>query len=338
MKKWSSLLLTGALLFSSGALADIPVDAAPNDWVIIDDMNEEEQNNDQQDWLDVVPLVNWNYEKNDSAKTITLTEYVGQGTEVIIPTAEDLGYEDYQVSISKEVLHAIAKGKTRLRTSDNGDKIIVSTEDLSHCFYEEDDDYELEIVDLTNLDVSHVTNLQGMFRNCTNLTSLDVSNWDTSNVTNAASMFKMCNDLTNLDVSNWDTSSMINMEWMFLGCYNLANLDVSQWDTSHVTNMYGVFDACTSLANLDVSNWDTSNVTNMATMFEGCTNLTNLDVSNWDTSNVTNMATMFKNCDSLTYVPIQNWNMENVDQKDKITMFEGCNSLINKIADFIKAS
>ncbi|EME3574950.1 MULTISPECIES: BspA family leucine-rich repeat surface protein [Enterococcus] len=76
--------------------------------------------------------------------------------------------------------------------------------------------------------------------------------------------------------------------------------------------MYGVFDACTSLANLDVSNWDTSNVTNMATMF--------------------------KNCDSLTYVPIQNWNMENVDQKDKITMFEGCNSLINKIADFIKAS
>ena len=42
MKKWSSLLLTGALLLSSGALADIPVDAAPNDWVIIDNVDEEE--------------------------------------------------------------------------------------------------------------------------------------------------------------------------------------------------------------------------------------------------------------------------------------------------------
>ncbi|EMF0419024.1 hypothetical protein I6R63_002533 [Enterococcus faecium] len=38
-------IVNRSFVVSSGALADIPVDAAPNDWVIIDDVDEEDQNN-----------------------------------------------------------------------------------------------------------------------------------------------------------------------------------------------------------------------------------------------------------------------------------------------------
>ena len=42
----------------------------------------------------------------------------------------------------------------------------------------------LQILDVSNWDVSNVTDMQNMFRGCYSLTDLDRSKWDTSNVTN----------------------------------------------------------------------------------------------------------------------------------------------------------
>ena len=46
-------------------------------------------------------------------------------------------------------------------------------------------------MDVSSWDVSNVTNMEGMFRDCSNLTSLDLASWDTSNVTNMSNMFEM---------------------------------------------------------------------------------------------------------------------------------------------------
>lgn len=61
---------------------------------------------------------------------------------------------------------------------------------------------------------------------------LDVSNLDTSKITDMGGMFCDFNFLKTLDTSNWDTSNVNNMRGMFYDCYSLTNLDVSKWPRS----------------------------------------------------------------------------------------------------------
>ena len=210
-------------------------------------------------------------------------------------------------------------------------------------------------IDLSALDTSEVTNMQGMFAGCSSLTNLDVSNFDTSKVTNMSGMFYECSSLTSLDVSTFDTSNVTNMQemfacednhqmdieeinvsnfdtskvtnvsGMFAGCSQLTSLNVSNFDTSKVTNMSGMFYDCNVLTSLDLSNFNTSKVTNMSTMFAGCSKLINLDVSKFDTSQVTDMAGMFSSCSSLTNLDVSTFDTSNVT--DMGSMFIGCEGL-----------
>ena len=91
---------------------------------------------------------------------------------------------------------------------------------------------------LKYLNTTKVTDMHGMFYNCSNLMSLDLSGWDTSNVTNMCTLFFCCSSLTSVDVSGWDTSNVTGMTSMFIRCTSLTSLDVSGWDTSNVTDMH----------------------------------------------------------------------------------------------------
>ena len=75
--------------------------------------------------------------------------------------------------------------------------------------------------------MNNVTDMNGMFRDCQNLTSLDLSSFDTNNVTDMNSMFYYCSGLTSLDLSSFDTSNVIDMSYMFSGCNRLTSLDLS---------------------------------------------------------------------------------------------------------------
>ena len=146
---------------------------------------------------------------------------------------------------------------------------------------------------------SNVTNMKGMFYQCSGLTSLDVGSFDTSNVIYMWHMFYNCSGLKSLDVSRFDTSKVTDMNYMFGNCSGLTSLDVSNFDTSKVTDMGTMFTYCSNLTSLDVSNFDTSKVTNMGSMFYGCSNITSLDLSGWDMRSVTTSNDMFYNCDAL---------------------------------------
>lgn len=70
----------------------------------------------------------------------------------------------------------------------------------------------------------------------------DISNWDVSNVTNMDSMFKFCSKF-NCDINKWDVSNVDNMYNMFYGCENF-NQDISRWDASNVRLNGHMFDNC----------------------------------------------------------------------------------------------
>jgi surface protein len=89
-----------------------------------------------------------------------------------------------------------------------------------------------------------------MFYGCSQLQNLDVSNWDVSGVTNTYAMFHTCPQLKNLDTRNWDVSRVTEMAQMFYTCSQLQNLDVSNWDVSGVTRTSAMFLYCSQLQSL----------------------------------------------------------------------------------------
>ena len=146
--------------------------------------------------------------------------------------------------------------------------------------------------------------LNSIFYGLKNATSIDLQGFDTSNVTNMAGMFQNCSSLTKIDVSGLQTSKVTNMSYMFYGCSGLTNLDLSSFDTSAVTTMTSMFNGCSSLTSLDLSSFDTSNVTAMNAMLANCSKLVSLDISSFNTSKVTTMMNMFNGCSKLQSVKL----------------------------------
>ena len=152
---------------------------------------------------------------------------------------------------------------------------------------------KIEKLDCRGMNVSGLTDINQVFKNCTELTELDIRGWDTSECrflydykpsSQSRGLFSNCSKLRVIyGLSGLDTRKFENISHMFSGCSALTSLDVSKWDTSNVTSMGGMFSGCSALTSLDVSKWDTSNVTSMGGMFESINSMQSLDISNFDT-------------------------------------------------------
>ena len=196
----------------------------------------------------------------------------------------------------------------------------------SLLYYGVDDGFSnLETIDLTSFNTSHMISMEAMFRYCLHLKSLDLSNFDTSGVSNMSYMFKRCSELKSLDLSNFDTSKVTDMSEMFSYCEDLEILNTLNFNTSNVTNMRDMFVALRKLNSLDLSNFNTSNVTDMSYMFSG-SDFVSIDLSSFDTSNVTKMYSMFAWCNGVTSLDLSNFNTSKV--RSMSSMFEDCDSLV----------
>ena len=186
--------------------------------------------------------------------------------------------------------------------------------------------WDLTSLDLSNFNPEKVTNMRHMFYNCSDLTSLNLSNFNTEKVMYMSNMFYNCNKLTSLDLSNFNTAKVTDMNYMFYGCSSLTSLDLTSFNTAEVTNMSNMFRLCYALTSLDLSNFNTAKVTDMAYMFKTCKALTSLDLTSFNTAKVENMTEMFYNSNALTTIYASDKFVT-----DKVTnsgsMFYGCTEL-----------
>lgn len=184
---------------------------------------------------------------------------------------------------------------------------------------------KLETVDLSDLDTSGVTTMEAMFSGCNKLKAVDMTGLDTSSVTDMSDLFQSCTSLTKVDLKGIDTSSVTIMAYMFDGCSALTELDLTDLNTGSLTNMISMFSSCTSLSKLDMTGMDTSKVTTMCYMFSGCSSLTDIPVIGLDTGSVTDISGMFSDCTSLTKADLAGFDTSGVYQMSRV--FENCTSL-----------
>lgn len=130
-------------------------------------------------------------------------------------------------------------------------------------------------LDLSDLDVSNVNTMNGLFENHDRLYSVDVSGWDVSNVKEMYSMFYGCNNLINIiGIEDWDVSNCDDFCEMFANCKELEKIDLSSWDVSNGSTFERMFYCCDKLTDIgNISNWNISYGATMKRMFRGSVNI-----------------------------------------------------------------
>ena len=108
------------------------------------------------------------------------------------------------------------------------------------------------------------------FLDCCSLHSIDLSELDMSNVTDTSYMFYNCMHLKSISFGNNTLGNNVNMSSMFHNCRCIESLDLSNFDTYNIRYMGSAFCNCMSLKSLDLSNFDISNVQDWNDMFTGC--------------------------------------------------------------------
>ena len=96
----------------------------------------------------------------------------------------------------------------------------------------------------------NVISTSNMFYMCNTLKSLDLSDLNMSEVTDMDSMFYSCSNLTSIELDKSDNCKVTDMSNMFYSCSNLTSIDLSNFDASEVTNIFYVLMSCRSLVNL----------------------------------------------------------------------------------------
>ncbi|MCR5503266.1 MAG: BspA family leucine-rich repeat surface protein [Lachnospiraceae bacterium] len=146
------------------------------------------------------------------------------------------------------------------------------------------------------------TNMRAMFYGCESFEALDLSNLDTSGVTNMNSCFDGCTSLKNVRFG--DTKKVKEFTYAFLSCHSLTA--TPGLDTDAAVSMYGMFMYCTSLKSFDFSGFKMDNVLQTASMFENCTGLESVSgLPEADTSSLSSARRMFYNCTALTDIDLE---------------------------------
>ena len=184
--------------------------------------------------------------------------------------------------------------------------------DLSNSFYNL---YSLISIDLTNFDISSVTNLENFFYNCTSLESVDLSSLNTRNVINMRYLFSNCKNLKFVNFTNLDTGKVKYMDYMFINCHSLISLDLSKLDTSSVISMEGMFSNCYNLEYINMKNISTKSTEKMTKMFYKCSNLKYINLYSIN-KNIQNITDIFsESSENFTYCIKDETNIMSIFQK-----------------------
>ena len=180
---------------------------------------------------------------DDSTSCVRLEYYNGADTDITVPGTAQVDGVTYPVT-SNRAQNVWVSNVTSLTFGDG----FVFPENCSYFF---DGMNSLESVDMSRADTSRVTDMGGMFYNCTSLQDVNLNNIDVTGVTSVGSMFYNCNSIEEIDLSCFSgTNSVQSVYYTFEYCYNLKRLNLGGWDWSSLYSWDDPFNCCESLEEL----------------------------------------------------------------------------------------
>ena len=173
--------------------------------------------------------------------------------------------------------------KILINKSSKFNKIKVESKDQLQSIIQERYHNNKSFIDLTDIDISELDDLAGVFAFFNKVEIIDISGWDTSNVRYMNHMFRYCTKLKNIiGIENLDVSKLEDVNSMFYCCENLAELDLTNWNPISLENMSYMFYLCSNLKIIkNIEKWQLPNIKDVNHMFSDCTKL-DVDLSNWD--------------------------------------------------------
>eukprot|EP01122_Echinamoeba_exundans_P008092 TRINITY_DN261_c0_g1_i1.p1 TRINITY_DN261_c0_g1~~TRINITY_DN261_c0_g1_i1.p1 ORF type:complete len:1204 (-),score=203.30 TRINITY_DN261_c0_g1_i1:934-4545(-) len=218
-------------------------------------------------------------------------------------------------------------------------------------YYFANGDHNLATTNVTDWDVSGVTNMQSMFAHArqfnqpigswnvsavTNMAEMffnassfnqPLQNWDVRAVRNMGTMFAFASSF-NQPIGNWSVSAVTNMREMFTNASSF-NQPIGSWDVSSVTSMKGML-AYTAAFNQPIGAWNVGSVEDMFDLFAAAS-VFNQSIDSWNVSSVTSMLSMFYYAGSFNQ-PIGSWDVSKVTSM--AGMFNGATSFNQPIGDW----
>ena len=166
------------------------------------------------------------------------------------------------------------------------------------------------------------TSMVSAFEDCPNLKLNADDNPDFSQLTNVEDMFRKCTNFEDLkdNIGSWDMSTVENISFMFDAC-TIFDEDITQWTFTNLKDAGYVFRNTTAF-NQNISNWNVSTVETFESMFENATAF-NQPIGTWTIGTVEYMISMFKNATAFNQ-DLSGWNMSNVEELED--MFEGASN------------
>ena len=166
-------------------------------------------------------------------------------------------------------------------------KIKVESKDKLQSIIQERYNSNNAFIDLTDLDISELDDLSGIFDRLNKVEVVDISGWDTSNVITMEDMFCFCDKLKNIiGIENLDVSNVEYANNMFYVCKKLVELDLTNWNPISLEYAYDMFSSCSNLKIIkNIENWQLPNIKDVSYMFYKCAKL-DVDLSNWDLTNI----------------------------------------------------
>ena len=186
---------------------------------------------------------------------------------------------------------------------------------------------DIESIDLSEYDMSSVSNYNKMFKGCKSLKSIDLSFLKNAKIENISNMFEACSALKSLDWSHLDLSSVSEKNDVFKDCNSLESINFSYVDLTNIKSLKNFFSNLTFLKSIDLSNIITPDLNDVEGMFYNCS-LSSIDLSFINNTEISNMAKMLSYC-NLESIDFPNFRLLSTSPINMSDMFSYCGSLTN---------
>ena len=192
---------------------------------------------------------------------------------------------------------------------------------------------ELKTVKLIHCDIANINKMDKIFSDCSSLEEIILDDYTKHSLgkkskTTLASAFNSCEKLENLDLSFLTIVNSCNLSYMAYWCSSLRSLkmptSVINENIQGLSNTCCLCYGCKSLKKLEMNNF-ISETADLSSAFSGCEDLEELSLNNWQVPRLMCLALFLAKCSSLVKLSMNNWVTSQRLDIDK--MFYECSSL-----------